>query len=147
MPATPLDRIAQSLTATAQALAKVRSPMQVAQIARIAAGLAEFKGSKDIVWVAGNGGSQAAAQHLVLHLREHRIRTFDLLADNASLTALANDSAYQYGPDWQLKRMLRPHDAIVVISGSGRSENVFKAAFRVAASHGKVYGLLGMDGA
>ncbi len=98
-----------------------------ADIAKIIAELWQARDRNATVWILGNGGSQANAQHLVLHLRESRIKAFDLLADNASLTALSNDVAYERAPSITLSKIGVAGDVLFVISGSGDSANVFYA--------------------
>ena len=143
-----ISDVSQHLTETAQALAALRTPDQVATVQRIADALAKFQAAPWCVWVIGNGGSQAAAQHLILHLREHNIRAFDLLADNAWLTARSNDRSYAEAAADTLDLIGHPGDCLLVISGSGNSANVL-AAVETAQSGdapAKVYGLLGMGG-
>jgi D-sedoheptulose 7-phosphate isomerase len=96
----------------------------------------------DTVYVLGNGGSQANAAHLVLHLRDNGIRAFDVLADNAWASATSNDYSYDEVPRHLPK--IRVRDMAFVISGSGDSKNVlalldaFKGRTRL--------GLLGNNG-
>ena len=94
-----------------------------------------------VVYVLGNGGSQANAAHLVLHLRDRGVAAFDMLGDNAWLTAQAND----YGYDSAASNFLRvPLDGVlVVLSGSGRSANVLSA---LATFRGPKVGILGSGG-
>ena len=144
----PKHRVRRHLTETAQALAALRTPEQVETIERIAGALAMFRGAPWCVWVVGNGGSQAAAQHLTLHLREHNIRAFDLLGDNAWLTARSNDTSYAAATGDTLGLIGHPGDCLLVISGSGDSANILTAveAAQSGDNPGKVYGLLGKGG-
>jgi D-sedoheptulose 7-phosphate isomerase len=83
---------------------------------------------------AGNGGSAAQAQHLTAELvgryRDDRppLSAFALHADTSSLTAISND----YGADEVFARQVaahgRPRDVLVLMSTSGRSPNVVRAA-------------------
>jgi phosphoheptose isomerase len=86
--------------------------------------------------VAGNGGSAAEAQHLAAELvgryRDERrpLSALALTADTAALTAIGND----YGADEVFARQVvahgRPGDVLVLLSTSGRSPNVLRAAAR-----------------
>lgn len=98
------------------------------------------------VYVLGNGGSAALAQHLVLHLRQCEIRAFDLMADPAWLTAMSNDYGYKNAPTALLDVLFKPYDMLLVISGSGKSENVKAAVRAIAAVGGCCVGILGNDG-
>lgn len=97
------------------------------------------------IYVLGNGGSQATAQHLVLHLRENGILADDLLADNAYLTMMANDYNYNVAPTRMVLKMAGSlQGSVFVISGSGNSENVVRLL--AASSYRPTYALLGMGG-
>lgn len=83
---------------------------------------------------AGNGGSAAEAQHLTAELvgRFDRDRpgfsAIALHADTSSVTAIGND----YGYDEVFARQVRAHagplDVVVLLSTSGRSGNLLRAA-------------------
>jgi phosphoheptose isomerase len=83
---------------------------------------------------AGNGGSAAEAQHLTAELvgRFHGDRrplsAIALHAETSSLTAIAND----YGADDIFARQLEAHgrrgDVVVLLSTSGSSPNLLRAA-------------------
>jgi len=83
---------------------------------------------------AGNGGSAAQAQHLTAELvgryRDDRpgLSALALHAETSSFTAIAND----YGADEVFARQVaahgRPRDVLVLMSTSGRSPNVVRAA-------------------
>jgi D-sedoheptulose 7-phosphate isomerase len=82
---------------------------------------------------AGNGGSAAEAQHLAAELvgRYRRPRqplsAVALTADGCSLTALANDFAWEEGLARQVLAHGRPGDVLVALSTSGASANVLEA--------------------
>lgn len=85
---------------------------------------------------AGNGGSAAQAQHLTAELvgryREDR-RPFSaicLSAETSSLTAICNDYPASELFARQVEAHGRPGDVLVVMSTSGRSENLVAAARR-----------------
>lgn len=95
----------------------------------------------DMVYVLGNGGSQANAAHLVLHLRDNNIRAFDMLADSAWVSATSND--YNYDDLPKHMPICRPNDILFVISGSGDSPNVLTL---LDTPNVIKIGLLGMKG-
>jgi phosphoheptose isomerase len=88
--------------------------------------------------VAGNGGSAAEAQHLTAELvgrfQDDRpaFSALALNAETSSMTAIGND----YGFDEIFARQVRAHarvgDIVLLLSTSGRSENLVAAA---AAAH------------
>lgn len=83
---------------------------------------------------AGNGGSAAEAQHLTAELvgRFDRDRepfaAVALHADTSSLTAIGNDYGYTEVFARQVRAHARPRDVLVLLSTSGRSENLLRAA-------------------
>ncbi|MFL6143743.1 MAG: SIS domain-containing protein [Labedaea sp.] len=83
---------------------------------------------------AGNGGSAAEAQHLTAELVgrfDGDRRPFSALAlhaDTSSMTAIANDYGYQEVFARQVAAHARPRDVLVLLSTSGRSENLLHAA-------------------
>ncbi len=98
------------------------------------------------VYVLGNGGSEAIAQHLVLHLRNCNIRACDLMADTVWMTAQSNDHAYETAPMGLLKLLAHPRDMLLVISGSGNSKNVVAAAKVAMTEAVSAVGILGNNG-
>jgi D-sedoheptulose 7-phosphate isomerase len=85
---------------------------------------------------AGNGGSAAQAQHLTAELvgryREDRApySAICLSAETSTLTALCNDYPAAELFARQVEAHGRPGDVLVLMSTSGRSENVVSAARR-----------------
>ncbi|MCO1576297.1 SIS domain-containing protein [Crossiella sp. SN42] len=83
---------------------------------------------------AGNGGSAAEAQHLTAELvgrfREDR-RPFSaiaLCAESSSVTAIGNDYGYEEVFARQVRAHAGPLDIVVLLSTSGRSPNLVRAA-------------------
>lgn len=86
------------------------------------------------VWVAGNGGSAAIADHTVCDCSKGThvpgtppFRTISLASNVPMLTALANDISYDAVFAEQLKYYLTDKDAVLVVSSSGNSPNVVNA--------------------
>ncbi|MGD9623017.1 MAG: D-sedoheptulose 7-phosphate isomerase [Mycolicibacterium sp.] len=86
------------------------------------------------VFMCGNGGSAADAQHFAAELTGHFI--FDrpplgaeaLHGNSSHLTAVANDYDYDTVFARALEGSARPGDTLVAISTSGNSANVLRAA-------------------
>lgn len=104
------------------------------------------------VLACGNGGSAAAAQHLVAELvcrfRHDRpaLAGIALTADTMTLTAIANDYGYERIFARQVQAIAVPGDALVAISTSGNSANVIEAAKTARLAGCKIIALTGMDG-
>jgi len=86
------------------------------------------------VYVCGNGGSAAISNHLVCdHLKgvqtdtDLRPRVFSLSSNIATITAIANDIAYDEAFVYQLRILAEPGDVLITVSASGNSENIVRA--------------------
>lgn len=105
------------------------------------------------VLVCGNGGSAAESQHFAAELvgrfcSNHRagLPVMALTADTALLTAWANDVDYSDIFARQVHTFAQPEDLLLVISTSGRSQNLVQAV-AAAKAHGVAsIGLLGGSG-
>ncbi|NMO88186.1 SIS domain-containing protein [Actinomycetospora sp. TBRC 11914] len=100
---------------------------------------------------AGNGGSAAEAQHLTAELvgryrgEREPLSAIALHADTSTVTALGNDYGYTEIYARQVRAHGRPGDVLVLLSTSGRSENLLAAA-EVARSLGvTVWSVTGAD--
>lgn len=104
------------------------------------------------ILACGNGGSAGDAQHFSAELinRFERERpalpAIALTTDSSTLTAIANDYAWEQVFSKQVAALGRPGDCLLAISTSGNSANVL-AAIRSAHAHGlRVIALSGRDG-
>ncbi|WP_213604682.1 D-sedoheptulose-7-phosphate isomerase [Pseudoxanthomonas japonensis] len=101
---------------------------------------------------AGNGGSAADAQHwageLVSRFYYDRpgLPAIALTTDTSILTAIGNDYGYDYTFARQVEALGRRGDVLVVISTSGNSPNILRAA-QAAKDRGlSVIGFTGQSG-
>ena len=84
------------------------------------------KGGK-LIFV-GNGGSAAIASHMAVdYTKNGGIRAI-ALNDAPTLTCLANDFGYENVFAKQLEYYATPKDVVVIVSSSGKSENIVRAA-------------------
>ena len=109
-----------------------------------------FLGRK--VFLCGNGGSAADAQHIAAELvgrysvERRGLPAIALTTDTSVLTAVGNDFGYTHIFARQVEALADPGDVLIAISTSGRSANVL-AAVRVARTlKCHTIGLLGCDG-
>lgn len=101
------------------------------------------------MFVGGNGGSAAIANHLTCDIQkgcrpEKLLRVHSLSCNTPLITAIANDIGY----DQTLKHQLESHfeylsDVVVLISSSGKSPNIVEAA-KYTKEQGII--LIGMTG-
>jgi D-sedoheptulose 7-phosphate isomerase len=84
------------------------------------------------VWIFGNGGSAADAQHfateLLGHFRAERraLPAVALTTDSSALTGIANDYAFEEVFARQVSAVAAPGDIVIGISTTGESENVVR---------------------
>jgi D-sedoheptulose 7-phosphate isomerase len=108
---------------------------------------------RSTIYVCGNGGSALTASHISCDfnkcLNEFYENKFNVvcLNDNVGIiTALANDISYEDIYSKQLINKLKREDLLIVISGSGNSNNVIKAAKYAKMVGTYVVSLTGFDG-
>ncbi len=130
--AQPLPSGTAHIDALILALGGLRQ--RTSQIDRWGAHLADVLVGGGRLLAAGNGGSAAQAQHLTAELvgryRDERLplSAIALHAETSTTTAICND----YGADAVFARQVLAHgragDVLVLLSTSGRSSNVLRAA-------------------
>jgi len=102
--------------------------------------------------IMGNGGSAADAQHFAAELvgrflcERRGLPAVALTTDSSVLTAVGNDYGFEDVFRRQVDALARPGDAVLGISTSGSSGNVFQALTAANARGCKTIGLLGHDG-
>lgn len=136
-------------------LKSVLDKLDLASIEQLALEFENARKNGNTIFVVGNGGSATTASSMANDIgfdiiKKTGTRTpFKLLAltdNNAVLTAIANDIGYDNIFISQLKIHYRKGDKILVISASGNSENVVRAANWVKEQGGSVIGFLGFEG-
>jgi D-sedoheptulose 7-phosphate isomerase len=100
---------------------------------------------------AGNGGSAAEAQHLTAELvgryrgEREPLSAIALHADTSTMTALGNDYGFTEIYARQVRAHGRPGDVLVLLSTSGRSENLLAAAEAARSLGVTVWSVTGAD--
>ena len=79
------------------------------------------------VFVCGNGGSAATAEHLANDLFSKGIRAICLNSNVSIMTMIANDFGYEHVYSKQLGVYANKKDMLITISCSGTSPNTFNA--------------------
>ena len=104
------------------------------------------------IYVCGNGGSAADAQHIAgelvgRFLRERQALACVALTTNSSLlTCIGNDYSFDEVFARQVRALVRPGDALWAISTSGNSANILKAAEAARQRGAKVLAMTGRSG-
>jgi D-sedoheptulose 7-phosphate isomerase len=129
----------------------VRIPL--ARVEELAHELLDCWRSGRHVFLIGNGGSAANAVHLANDFIYGISKKFgsglrvNALSANASvLTCIGNDVGYHAIFEYQLAVLARPGDVLIVLSGSGNSQNIIRALEHARREKLRSYAILGFDG-
>lgn len=105
------------------------------------------------IFFAGNGGSAAHAQHIVTEyviryrpIARRAVPALALSTDSSLLTAAGNDIGFDEIFARQVEAHGRPGDLLVLVSTSGKSPNLLKAAEMARIAGVTTVGLLAKDG-
>lgn len=104
------------------------------------------------VYICGNGGSAADAQHIAAELTGRYLRDrkalhcIALTVNTSNLTAIANDYGYDHVFSRQVEAHVRAGDVLWAISTSGTSSNILRAAEAARAKGARVLGFTGAKG-
>lgn len=104
------------------------------------------------LFLAGNGGSAADAQHIAAELtgrflRERRaLRALALHGNSSAITAIGNDYGYDQVFARELSAHARPGDVLIAISTSGNSPNILRAIETARDAGMMIIGLTGETG-
>lgn len=104
------------------------------------------------VYICGNGGSAADAQHIASELvnrfeKERRaLPATALTTDTSLMTSIANDDSYEKIFERQVEALVKKGDILWAISTSGSSPNVVAAARLAKEKGATVIGFTGRSG-
>ena len=113
-----------------------------------------LKEKKKTIFVFGNGGAASTTITMANDLgfdimkKSKSKKTFNIVCLNSNqsvLTAIANDTGYENIFLNQLKIKFKKGDVAIILSASGNSINLIKAA-QWLKGKGKVFALVGFDG-
>jgi D-sedoheptulose 7-phosphate isomerase len=108
------------------------------------------KGNK--VMLCGNGGSAADSQHMVaefvnrFRMDRAALPAIALTVDTSILTAIGNDSSYDFTFSRQVEALGKPGDILAAISTSGGSSNILNALEAARGRGVKTIGFTGEKG-
>ncbi|MGB0685170.1 MAG: D-sedoheptulose-7-phosphate isomerase [Planctomycetota bacterium] len=104
------------------------------------------------VYLIGNGGSAADAQHWAAELVGRYLTERDplnvhaLTVNSSTFTALVNDYPAEEVFERQVRAHVKEGDLLVAISTSGKSPNILRAVAAAQAQGAKVVAVSGKDG-
>jgi D-sedoheptulose 7-phosphate isomerase len=126
--------------------------MELTPVTRAAEAIAEAFARGGRLFVFGNGGSAADAQHMAAEMvgrfaRERRaLPALALTTDTSVLTSVANDYDFDRVFVRQIEALGQPGDVAFGISTSGNSANVLRAIEVAKAGRLQTVALTGRDG-
>ena len=136
-------------------LADVLDSIDESEINKLGDALESARNNGNTIFVAGNGGSSTTATTMANDIgfdilkktgTDKAFRVLSLADNNSVITAIANDVGYENVFINQLKIHYRTGDSIILISASGNSPNILKAAEWVKSKGGTIIGFLGFTG-
>ncbi len=108
---------------------------------------------KKKIFVCGNGGSAAIANHfecdhkkILSETNKINPRIISLCSNNPLITAISNDISYNEVFKKQLEYLADKQDVLITISSSGNSENIIKAIKYAKSKKIKTLSFTGFDG-
>ena len=144
---------AQMLTPHEESLSVIRSLIDHhGRLQAIAERLLACLRDGGTIYLCGNGGSAADAQHVAAEfvgrfLRERQpLPAVALTCNTSILTAIGNDYDFSEVFARQVKAQVRSNDVVVGISTSGRSTNVLKALIAAREARATTIGFTGAGG-
>ena len=129
-----------------------------AQFEKIIAILAEAYKNDRQVFIAGNGGSAATANHFVCDFGKNavpfekagpgrrRFRIISVSDNTEKITALGNDIAFEEIFRQQLINLMREGDVLIAVSASGNSPDIVRACEYAKEMKSRIVVLAGFDG-
>ncbi len=122
------------------------------QIATLVEILVKMMTNNGTLYICGNGGSAANAMHLAndftfgISPSGDAMKVEALTANSSVITCLANDIGYENIFSHQLKVKACHNDVLLVLSGSGNSQNVIQAVLQAKNIGMPTVAILGFHG-
>ena len=153
---TPVETLAANLQTSIEAKAVFLANSEQHSIfeAAVSEGILRYQKAGRL-YIAGNGGSASTATTMANDIgfdiikktkTNKPFRVFSIVENNSVVTAISNDVGYENIFINQLKIHYRSGDSIILISASGNSPNILKAAEWVKDKGGAIIGFLGFTG-
>lgn len=134
-------------------LASAFSQVETGICNRLAASLDAARARKANVFLCGNGGSAANANHWANDLiygagktGRGGVRAHSLAANTSVIMCLANDTGYENVFSGQLTVLASPGDILIALSGSGNSPNILQALEEAKRLGMESWAIVGYDG-
>lgn len=145
-----MDEITRELKESARV--KLEILKEAASIKAAAERMTQALATNHRIYLFGNGGSAADAQHiageLIGRFRRERpaLPVLALTTNTSALTAIANDFGFEQAFARQVEALATEGDVVVAISTSGNSPNVLRAVEVAKKKGAATIGLTGASG-
>lgn len=114
--------------------------------------LNSFYLNKKRIFICGNGGSAANANHIeidMLNIKVNGLNGFDIQSLNSNspvITCIANDHGYHNIFSKQIEAKSKKNDLLILLSGSGNSSNIINAINFANSLELMTFGIFGFEG-
>jgi D-sedoheptulose 7-phosphate isomerase len=147
------ETIEAHVKAYGDALSRALLSVDWRQLELVIAAIEDARRRQARLWVAGNGGSAAIADHLLCDWvkgtftpSQTPIHVHSLVSNTALLTACSNDFGYEVSFSRQIEMQAQPGDILICISSSGNSANILAALRQASAMGLETIALTGFSG-
>lgn len=130
----------------------VLQQLNVEDLSKLVQMLLAVRANRRTLYICGNGGSAGNAVHLAndftygINPKGRSLDVEALAANTSVLTCLGNDIGYENVFAHQVKVKAQEGDILIVLSGSGNSENIIQAINQAKELGVYTVGILGYDG-
>jgi D-sedoheptulose 7-phosphate isomerase len=151
-PITPISSVESITSDYVSTLTTVLQQLDGKQVECLVNALLAMKSAGGTLYICGNGGSAANAIHLAndftfgIHPGGNALKVEALAANSSILTCLGNDIGYENIFSHQLTVKAQPQDVLLVLTGSGNSQNILNAILRAKEIGMTTFGVLGFTG-
>ena len=128
------DTITNYLSDSIELFSTMKSDQElISSITKAASLITKAINSGNKIFIAGNGGSAADAQHIAaefvgrFEVERDPLPAIALTTDTSAITAISNDYGYNQVFSRQLLGLAKPGDVFIGISTSGNSPNIIEA--------------------
>lgn len=115
------------------------------QLNEVVSLLKQTKESHSTIYLVGNGGSSAIAEHMAIDLTKNAGLRALTVSGSSMLTTFSNDYGYERVYQKAIESFGRKDDILVAISSSGTSNNILNACEEARARQMKIITFSGFD--
>lgn len=121
----------------------------IEKIIEISNSIVECIKSGGVIYLCGNGGSTADAQHIAgelvgrFRLKSKPFAAVSLSTDTSVLTCIGNDYSFDEIFSRQVEALMKKNDLLWVFTTSGRSPNIINACKEAKICSGKIVAFTG----